>query len=206
MSKRIALINYGMGNLRSVENALRKVGSNPMIVNDPTEIKEADGLVLPGVGALQDCVDGLRAARFPDFIKGWVREDRPFLGVCLGLQALFDHSEERDVKGLGIFPGKVKRFTSKPGLKIPHMGWNYAKLQQSGSPFWEGLDAGKDRFYFVHSYFVEPEEASLALTTTDYDGVFTSSIACGNSLACQFHPEKSQSKGLQVYENFVKQC
>ncbi len=206
MSKRIALINYGMGNLRSVENALRKVGSDPVIVTDPKEIGDAAGLVLPGVGALQDCVDGLHAAGFPDFIKGWISEDRPFLGVCLGLQALFEHSEERDVKGLGIFEGRVKRFTSRPGLKIPHMGWNNAKLLQAGSPFWEGLSGSDDRFYFVHSYFVKPEDASLSLTSTDYDGVFTSSIAKGNTLACQFHPEKSQAKGLRVYENFVKQC
>ncbi len=206
MGKRIALINYGMGNLRSVENAFRKVGADPVIVADPKDVGNADGLVLPGVGALQDCVEGLRAEGFPDFIRGWIGENRPFLGVCLGLQALFEHSEERDVRGLGIFPGKVKRFTSKPGLKIPHMGWNYAQLLQSGSPFWDGLDPEKDRFYFVHSYFVQPEDPSIRLTVTEYDKIFTSSIAKGKTLACQFHPEKSQAKGLQVYQNFVKQC
>ncbi len=119
MSARIAIINYGMGNLRSVENALLKVGADPKIVTQPSDVTDVEGLVLPGVGALEDCVDGLRASKFDDFIAGWIQEDRPFMGVCLGLQALFDVSEERNVKGLGIFPGKVIRFVSKPGFKIP---------------------------------------------------------------------------------------
>ena len=206
MSKDIAIINYGMGNLRSVENALAKVCSEPRIVSSPDEVGETSGLVLPGVGALQDCVDGLRSSGFADFVKAWIREDRPFLGVCLGLQALCDVSEERDVRGLGVFPGKVVRFESKPGLKIPHMGWNTAQLKQRGSPFWKGLDEAEDRFYFVHSYYACPDDPSLVLTTTEYDGVFTSSIARGRALACQFHPEKSQAKGLQIYSNFVDSC
>ncbi len=206
MSKDIAIINYGMGNLRSVENALRKVGSFPRIVTSPDEVGEADGLVLPGVGALQDCVDGLNASGFADFARGWIGEDRPFLGVCLGLQALFERSEERDVKGLGVFPGSVVRFESKPGLKIPHMGWNAARLKQSGSPFWKELNPEGDRFYFVHSYYARPEDDRLVLTTTDYDGEFTSAVARGNVLACQFHPEKSQRKGLRIYSNFVDIC
>lgn len=206
MTKDIAIINYGMGNLRSVENALAKVGCSPRIVSSPDQVGDAGGLVLPGVGALQDCVDGLGTSGFADFVKGWIGEDRPFLGVCLGLQALFDVSEERDVKGLGVFPGKVVRFESKPDLKIPHMGWNTAKLQQPGSPFWENLDSEDDRFYFVHSYYACPEDPSLVLTTTEYDGAFASSIARGRALACQFHPEKSQTKGLRIYSNFVDTC
>ncbi len=206
MSARIAIINYGMGNLRSVENALLKVGTSPKIVTKPSEVSDVEGLVLPGVGALEDCVDGLRASKFDDFIGGWIQDDRPFMGVCLGLQALFDVSEERNVKGLGIFPGKVARFVSKPGLKIPHMGWNRAKLEQKDSPFWENLDSEEDRFYFVHSYYAKPENPDLVLTTTDYDGVFTSSIGRSNTLACQFHPEKSQAKGLQIYSNFASIC
>lgn len=206
MSARIAIVNYGMGNLRSVENALLKVGASPKIVTNPSEIVDVEGVVLPGVGALEDCVNGLRAAKFDDFLSAWIREDRPFMGVCLGLQALFEVSEERDVKGLGVFPGKVVRFKSKPGLKIPHMGWNTAKLCQQSSPFWSGLDSVSDRFYFVHSYYAQPEDSELILTTTDYDGTFTSSIAKGNTLACQFHPEKSQSKGLQIYANFASIC
>lgn len=206
MTKTVAIINYGMGNLASVENACRRVGAATRVVESPGEVEEADGLVLPGVGALEDCVDGLRAAGFPDFIKGWIGEGRPFLGVCLGLQALFDRSEERDVVGLGVFPGQVVRFRSRPGLKIPHMGWNEAQLLQTGSPFWNGLDPERDRFYFVHSYYAVPEDPGLVLTTTDYDGVFTSSVARGRTVACQFHPEKSQAKGLQVYANFLAAC
>ncbi len=206
MSARIAIINYGMGNLRSVENALLKVGAAPKIVTAPSQVVDVEGLLLPGVGALEDCVEGLRATKFDDFVRGWIQEDRPFMGVCLGLQALFDFSEERDVKGLGVFPGKVVRFQSRPGLKIPHMGWNVAKLVQEGSPFWKGLSRESDRFYFVHSYYAQPEDRELTLTTTDYEGVFTSSIARSNTLACQFHPEKSQAKGLQIYANFASLC
>lgn len=206
MSKDIAIINYGMGNLRSVENAFARIGANPRRVSSPDEVGEAAGLVLPGVGALRDCVDGLKAAGLDDFIRGWIKEERPFLGVCLGLQALFDHSEEDDVEGLGAFAGRVVRFVSRPGLKIPHMGWSFAKLEQAGSPMWNQLDPENDRFYFVHSYYVRPEDPQLTLTTTDYDGVFTSSIAKGKVVACQFHPEKSQAKGLQVYANFVDLC
>lgn len=206
MSKDIAVINYGMGNLRSVENALAKIGSKPRIVTRPEEVGEAAGLVLPGVGALRDCVDGLKASGFDDFIRGWTGEGRSFLGVCLGLQALFDHSEEDDVQGLGVFAGQVRRFRSRPGLKIPHMGWNYAALKQEGSPYWKELDAQKDRFYFVHSYHIDPEDAELALATTDYDGEFVSAIARGKVVATQFHPEKSQRNGLQIYANFVDSC
>ncbi|MDQ8204823.1 imidazole glycerol phosphate synthase subunit HisH [Pelagicoccus sp. SDUM812003] len=206
MSKDIAVINYGMGNLRSVENALLKIGAQPRIVTRPEQVGEASGLILPGVGALRDCVDGLKTAAFDDFIRGWVKEQRPFMGVCLGLQALFEHSEEDDVTGLGVLPGKVVRFKSRPGFKIPHMGWNFAKLQQEGSPYWEELDPETDRFYFVHSYHILPEDPSITLTTTDYDGVFTSSVAVGSLLASQFHPEKSQRNGLQLYANFVASC
>lgn len=206
MSKDIAVINYGMGNLRSVENALLKIGARPRIVASTEEVGEAAGLVLPGVGALRDCVEGLRATGFDDFIRGWVAEERPFFGVCLGLQALFERSEEDDVTGLGLLPGQVVRFKSRPGLKIPHMGWNFATLLQANAPYWANLDPVADRFYFVHSYHIQPEDPALALTATDYDGAFVSSIARGKLLACQFHPEKSQAKGLQVYANFVAQC
>lgn len=206
MSKDIAVINYGMGNLRSVENALLKIGACPRIVGSPAEVGAAEGLVLPGVGALRDCVGGLVATGFDDFIRGWIAEDRPFLGVCLGLQALFEHSEEDDVRGLGVFAGRVVRFRSRPGLKIPHMGWNFAQLRQAGSPLWDGLDADKERFYFVHSYRIAPEDPSLALAETDYDGPFASAISRGRAYACQFHPERSQRAGLRLYANFAAIC
>ncbi len=206
MSVSIAVINYGMGNLRSVENALLKIGANPVIVKSPKEVGDVQGLLLPGVGALEDCVEGLRASKFDDFVSGWIREDRPFMGVCLGLQALFEFSEERDVRGLGVLPGRVVRFRSKPNFKIPHMGWNTAILKQRDSPFWADLDPSLERFYFVHSYYAKPEDPSLIFTTTEYDQDFTSSIARGNILACQFHPEKSQKRGLQIYANFASIC
>ena len=206
MSKDIAVINYGMGNLRSVQNALAKIGAAPRIVTSPEEVGEADGLVLPGVGALRDCVGGLDETGLGDFVVGWIKEDRPFLGVCLGLQALFDHSEEDDVKGLGVIPGQVKRFRSRPGLKIPHMGWNTVELRQPGSPSWKDLHPSESRFYFVHSFHVVPEDPEVALTETDYDGRFVSSIARGKLVASQFHPERSQKNGLQFYANFVELC
>lgn len=206
MSKDIAVINYGMGNLRSVENALAKIGAKPRIVATPAEVGEAEGLILPGVGALRDCVEGLKAVGFDDFIRGWVKEERPFMGVCLGLQALFEHSEEDDVTGLGVLKGSVVRFKSRPGLTIPHMGWNHAKLVQKGSPYWTELDPELDRFYFVHSYHIVPEDPKIALTVTDYDGEFVSSVATGSLMASQFHPEKSQAKGLLLYSNFVASC
>ena len=206
MSKDIAVINYGMGNLRSVENALLKIGAKPRIVASPAEVGEAQGLILPGVGALRDCVEGIKAVKFDDFIRAWVKEARPFMGVCLGLQALFEHSEEDDVTGLGVLPGKVVRFKSRPGLTIPHMGWNHAKLLQEGSKYWSELDPSADRFYFVHSYHIVPEDPGIALTVTDYDGEFVSSVATGSLMASQFHPEKSQVKGLQLYANFLTSC
>ncbi len=206
MNKDIAVINYGMGNLRSVENALRKIGAAPRIVTSPAEVGGASGLVLPGVGALRDCVEGLSAAKFGDFIAGWVGEGRPFLGVCLGLQALFEHSEEDNVTGLGVLEGQVRRFRSRPGLKIPHMGWNTASLRQPDSPLWTGLAAEGERFYFVHSYHIAPEDRSLVLAETDYDGPFASAIGRGSVFACQFHPERSQKSGLRIYANFVAHC
>ena len=192
--------------LGALENALLKIGADPIIVESPAEVGEVHGLVLPGVGALEDCVGGLRASKFDDFVSGWIREKRPFMGVCLGLQALFESSEERDVRGLGVFPGSVVRFPFETGVQIPHMGWNTARLEQPESPFWTDLDPESERFYFVHSFYAKPEDPSLILTTTDYDQVFTSSIGQENVLACQFHPEKSQKKGLQIYANFVSIC
>lgn len=206
MSKDIAIINYGMGNLRSVENAFARVGAAPRIVSAPGEVGAAAGVVLPGVGALRDCIAGLKATGFDDFARGWIREDRPFLGVCLGLQALFERSEEEGAEGLGVFAGPTVRFRSRPGLKIPHMGWNVANLRQPGSRFWEGLEPDDARFYFVHSYHVAPEDPTLALTTTDYDGAFVSAIARGRLVASQFHPERSQANGLRFYANFAARC
>ena len=204
MSPRIAVIDNGICNLRSVTKALETVGAYPHVVHAPGEVQDVAGLVLPGVGALRDCVASLRASGLDGTVRDWIAADRPFLGVCLGMQALFDYSEEGDVTGLGIFPGKVMRFRRPPSFKIPHMGWNAVRFVQPTSPLAEGLEAEGEAFYFVHSFYCVPQDPSLVLGECDYGGVFTAAIGRGQCFATQFHPEKSQGKGLQIYRNFTQ--
>ena len=201
----IAVIDNGICNLRSVTKALEAVGADVRIVHTPADVAAAGaaGLVLPGVGALEDCVASLKASGLADTVRAWIAEDRPFLGVCLGMQALFEFSEEGNIKGLGIFPGKVVRFHRPPEFKIPHMGWNTVRFIQQKSPLATGLSPDTEAFYFVHSFYCVPADPSLVLAECDYGGVFTAAIARGRCFATQFHPEKSQSKGLQLYRNFV---
>jgi imidazole glycerol-phosphate synthase subunit HisH len=201
----IAVIDNGICNLRSVTKALEAVGAAPRVVHTPAEVAAsgATGLVLPGVGALRDCVAALRAAKLDATVRDWIAADRPFLGVCLGMQALFEHSEEGNVTGLGIFPGQVVRFRRPPEFKIPHMGWNTVRFVQAGSPLASGLAPEGEAFYFVHSYYCAPAERSLVLAECDYGGAFTAAIGRGRCFATQFHPEKSQAKGLQIYRNFA---
>ena len=199
----IAVVDTGICNLRSVTKALEAVGATVLSVKSPKEISsQVQGLVLPGVGALNACVGSLLASGLVDTVKGWIRDDKPFLGVCLGMQALFEHSEEGNVKGLGIFPGKVVKFQRPSGIKSPHMGWNTLTLSQRESPLMVGLNEG-DSFYFVHSYHCAPAEQSLVLAECDYGGRFTAAIGKGKVFATQFHPEKSQAKGLSLYRNFA---
>ncbi len=211
----IAVIDNGICNLRSVTKALEAVGAEPRVVRTPAEVKAAAarGLVLPGVGALRDCVAALRSAHLDKIIRAWIADDRPFLGVCLGMQALFERSEEGDVKGLGIYPGQVVRFRRPAGIKIPHMGWNTVTFRDPQSPLAAGLLGGSkpgaegqtegEAFYFVHSYYCEPADPALVLGECDYAGRFTAAIGRGRVVATQFHPEKSQAKGLRIYRNFV---
>jgi len=199
----IAVIDNGICNLRSVTKALEAVGAQPKIVRTPAEIGSVAGLVLPGVGALGDCVAALRATKLDDTVRGWIAEDRPFLGVCLGMQALFDFSEEGNVTGLGALPGRVLRFRRPPEFKIPHMGWNTVTFKQVGSSLAAQLKPEGEAFYFVHSFYCVPDDARLVLAEADYGGAFTAAIARGRVFATQFHPEKSQAKGLQIYRNFV---
>lgn len=199
----VAVIDYGMGNLRSVAKAVEAAGAAVRIVTRPDEIGAAAGLVLPGVGALADCVTALKAGGLDRAVADWIKADRPFLGVCLGLQALFEFSEEADTPGLGIFPGKVVRFRVPAGLKIPHMGWNTVRFTQPGSPLTAGLKPDGEAFYFVHSYHCVPADPALVLGECDYGGTFTAAIARGRCFATQFHPEKSQARGIQLYRNFV---
>ncbi len=200
----IAVIDTGICNLRSVTKALETVGATPLVVRSPAELTAANagGLVLPGVGALRDCVASLRATGLAESVRAWIAADRPFLGVCLGMQALFEHSEEGDVTGLGIFPGRVVRFRRPPELKIPHMGWNTVSFVQPRSPLAVSLSPNSDAFYFVHSFHCVPADRALVLAECDYGGTFCAALARGRVFATQFHPEKSQAKGLQIYRNF----
>jgi len=202
---RIAVIDTGICNLRSVTKALESVGAQPVVVRTPAALTAAApaGLVLPGVGALRDCVTALTTTGLADSVRGWLTADRPFLGVCLGMQALFEYSEEGAIAGLGIFPGQVRRFRLPPPFKIPHMGWNTVRFLQPGSPFCAGLRAEGEAFYFLHSYHVVPAVRSLVLAECDYGGEFVAAIARGRCFATQFHPEKSQARGLQLYRNFA---
>jgi glutamine amidotransferase len=198
----VAVIDYGMGNLHSVAKALESQGARVRLVTVPAELGAAEALVLPGVGALEDCVGALRATGLDAVVKSWIHEDRPFLGVCLGLQALFEWSEEGGVTGLGILPGKVVRFRRPAGTKIPHMGWNAVDFR-AGDALAAGLEAPARPFYFVHSFHAEPADPAHVLGVTDYVGSFTSAVGRGRLRAVQFHPEKSQAAGLRLYRNFL---
>jgi glutamine amidotransferase len=201
----IAVIDTGICNLRSVTKALEAVGASIQVVHSPEEIAamRAKGVVLPGVGALRDCVAALRQTKLDATVREWIAADRPFLGVCLGMQALFERSEEGNVTGLGVFPGKVVRFRRPAEFKIPHMGWNPVRFTQPGSALAAGLSAAGEAFYFVHSFHCVPEDQSLGLGECDYGGPFCAAIGRGRVFATQFHPEKSQAKGLQIYRNFA---
>lgn len=205
MSARVAVIDSGICNLRSVTKALEAVGATPVVVRSPEDIdaSRASGLVLPGVGALRDCVLALVSSRLDATVRNWIAADRPFLGVCLGMQALFDQSEEGGVRGLGIFAGPVVRFSLEPPLKVPHMGWNSVRFVQKGTALQAGLADLGESFYFVHSFHCVPDDRGLVLAECDYGRPFVAAIARGRLFATQFHPEKSQAKGLRIYRNFA---
>lgn len=194
----IAVIDPGMGNLRSVCKAWEHAGAAVRLCAEPGEVGAADALVFPGQGGMIHCMEALRARGLDRLICDWVEADRPFFGICLGLQALFEYSEEGDTKALGLFPGHVRRFELGPEYKIPHMGWNTVTFRDGE----EMRDGGQ--FYFVHSYHVQTDEASFVWGETDYGGSFVSAVRRGRCYATQFHPEKSQAKGLQLYRNFVE--
>jgi imidazole glycerol-phosphate synthase subunit HisH len=202
----VAVIDTGICNLRSVTKALEAVGASIQVVHTPAEVAatNATGLVLHGVGALRDCVASLRASKLDATVRDWIAADKPFLGVCLGMQALFEHSEEGNVSGLGVFRGNVVRFQRPREFKIPHMGWNTVRFVQPGSPLSGQLATDGEAFYFVHSFHCVPADPALRLAECDYGGAFCAAIARGNVFATQFHPEKSQAKGLQIYRNFAR--
>jgi len=197
----IAIIDYGMGNLRSVSKAFEAVGHQAMITRDAATIQNASHVVLPGVGAFGDCMANLNQYGLSPPIKAAIRSGKPFLGICLGFQLLFTESEEFGMhEGLDIFPGKVRAFSKGQAFKVPHIGWNQVNIQ-SYCPLFKGIADGS-HCYFVHSFFVEPHDKQITATTTTYGIPFTSSIWKDNVVACQFHPEKSQGVGLQLIKNF----
>jgi glutamine amidotransferase len=203
----VAVVDYGMGNLRSVAKAIEHVApeARVLVTADPAAVAVAGRVVVPGQGAMPDCMRELAARGLREAVIRAAGE-KPFLGICIGLQMLFEHSEEGDVPGLGVLPGQVRRFpaaeTLEQGLKVPHMGWNQV-VQAEAHPLWSGIADGS-RFYFVHSFYVEPAEPSVIAGSTGYGIPFTSAVARANIFAVQFHPEKSAQSGLQLLGNFMR--
>jgi len=207
----VAVIDYGMGNIRSVSKALEYVGGDSQVIvsYDPERIILAERIVFPGVGALRDCMSEIQRLELDDVIKECIRS-KPFLGICLGMQALLDYSSENQgTRGLGMIPGRVVHFNERlknqstsAKLKVPHMGWNQVK-QLKNHKMWQNIQQDS-RFYFVHSYFVEPDSKDIIVGATDYGGDFASVITQENIFAVQFHPEKSQHAGLELLANFMR--
>jgi imidazole glycerol-phosphate synthase subunit HisH len=201
----IALLDYGSGNLRSVHKALLNVGADVRLARTPAEMDAARGAVLPGVGAFDDCLQAMERQGLLEAAREFIRSGRPFLGICVGYQALFERSEEFNSRsaGLGIFQGTVVRFRSQDDIKIPQIGWNQFEILQPECPLFRGIASGS-YVYFVHSYFPRPAAESIIATHTTYGEKFASSVWKGNVFATQFHPEKSQKIGLQMLRNFVR--
>jgi glutamine amidotransferase len=201
----IALLDYGSGNLRSVHKALLKVGADVRIARRPEEMADARAVVLPGVGAFDDCIHALQQQALLEASRNFMQSGRPFLGICVGYQALFEKSEEFNscAVGLGIFQGKVVRFAEGQGLKIPQIGWNQLEIVKPECPLFKGIANGS-YVYFVHSFFPKPADASIIATRTSYGESFASSVWRDNIFATQFHPEKSQKVGPQLLKNFVE--
>ena len=201
----IALLDYGSGNLRSVHKSLLKVGANVRVAQTPREIGDARAMVLPGVGAFDDCINALCKQELLEAARDFIQMGKPFLGICVGYQALFERSEEFNscAAGLGIFQGSVVKFSEKNGLKIPQIGWNQLDIVRTDCPLYRGIENGS-YVYFVHSFYPQPVDASIVATRTDYGDHFASSVWRDNVYATQFHPEKSQKVGLQLLKNFVE--
>jgi imidazole glycerol-phosphate synthase subunit HisH len=197
----IAIVDYGAGNLRSVANAIAKLGYEPTVTSKPADLRKAAAIILPGVGAAADTMRNLERLGFSDAIRRAVADGLPMLAICVGMQVLFDETEEGGRhRCLGIIPGLVKRLP--PGLKIPHMGWNQVD-QKTRHPLFDSIPDGAN-FYFVHSYCAEPRDLGVVAGTTDYGAPFCSAVVSRNLMATQFHPEKSGENGLRMYENFLK--
>ena len=199
----IAMIDYDAGNIKSVEKALQKLGADVVITKNPQEILSADKVILPGVGSFGDAMNNLKKYGLDEVIHQVVEKGTPFLGICLGLQLLFERSDESpEAVGLGILKGEILRIPDAEGLKIPHMGWNSLHLQNNGRLF-KGLKEN-DYVYFVHSYYLKAEDESIVKATTNYSVNIHAAVEKDNVFACQFHPEKSSDVGLQILRNFVE--
>jgi len=198
----IAIVDYDAGNVKSVEKAIEKIGAEHILTSDPEQIKNADAVILPGVGNFGDCMDKLISRGLDKAIKDFAASGRPFLGICVGLQLLFDESEESPgVPGLGILKGKIKRFPGGDDLKVPQIGWN--DIFSCRGKLFEGIE-DNTFFYFVHSYYLEASDRSIVSSNASYGATFDSSVESGNVFATQFHPEKSSDAGLKVLTNFLK--
>lgn len=200
----IALLDYGSGNLRSVQKALLRVGADVNLVSEPEGMRDAAAVVLPGVGAFDDCINALRKQELLEAARDFIGSGRPFLGICVGYQALFERSQEFNscAAGLGVFPGEVVKFPEDAGLKVPQIGWNEIEIARSDCPLYRGIP-NRSHVYFVHSFFPRPADDSIVATRTDYGGEFSSSVWRDNVFATQFHPEKSQKVGLRLLRNFA---
>lgn len=202
-NEQITIIDYGMANLRSVQKAFEHVGAKAVITRDHHQIRTASKLVLPGVGAFRDAIGLIRQTGMDELISNHVRGERPFLGICLGMQMLFTKSyEDGEYAGLDLFPGEVVRFAEDLPLKVPHMGWNTLRFTKPGCPLFRGVPE-ESAVYFVHGYFAKPTEQKLVSAEADYPTPFCTAIWQGNTFATQFHPEKSQAVGLRMLKNFA---
>ena len=201
----IAILDYGMGNLGSVQKALAFLGAASEITDDPDRARPADALILPGVGAMGLAMSNMRARGLDRAVREAVEREKPFLGICLGMQMLFEYSEEDGVDGLGILPGRVRRIPPGPGLKIPHMGWNRIDLhgrEAAGGP--DTLLRQGESVYFVHSYYADPADPSIITATADHGITFTAAVSKGSIDACQFHPEKSGDRGIDILRRWLR--
>lgn len=199
----IAIIDYGAGNLQSVIKAFEFIGCRVQVIRDPQELEKADAAILPGVGSFGDAMNSLTARGFVSPVREFIRTGKPFLGICLGLQLLFESSEESPgVEGLGILKGKILRIPSAPGLKIPHIGWNSLAYQGNPSLLFQGLSQNP-YVYFVHSYYLQAQDPGVVIATAEYGVTIHAAVQKGSLFACQFHPEKSGSEGLQMLRNFA---
>jgi imidazole glycerol-phosphate synthase subunit HisH len=198
------IIDYGGGNLQSVRNAVRALGCEPVLVDGPERLESVTSLIFPGQGAFADCMNALDARGLSGPLREWLLADRPFFGICVGYQVLFEGGEENPgVSGLGLLRGQVVRFPRQPGLKVPHMGWNTVRPVHPDLPLWAGLGP-EPYFYYVHSYYPQPADSSVMAALTPYAGLeFSAAVQRGRMIATQFHPEKSQAAGLRLLGNFL---